>query len=155
MTYVTRILVLLIVGLFVMSASASADDRLTVSGNMDFRFLMLENYSDNDRHYTDAIIGSPAVSGQRGDEDSVTWMHQRFNFKISVEAFENTKVVTQSHVDQQWGRQTYNIGVGAYSGSFVVEGYWIEGLIPGTSAKFEMGVPYMAAESGGLSLIHI
>ena len=149
MTYVSRILVLLLVGLFMMSASASADDRLSVSGNMDFRFQMFENYSDNDRHYTDAIIGSPAVSGQRGDEDSVTWMHQRFNFKISVEAFENTKVVTQSHVDQQWGRQTYNIGVGAYSGSFVVEGYWIEGLIPGTAAKFEMGVPYMAAESGG------
>ena len=38
MTYVSRILVLLLVGLFMMSASASADDRLTVSGNMDFRF---------------------------------------------------------------------------------------------------------------------
>ena len=132
-----------------MTASASADDRLTVSGNMDFRFLMLENYSHNDRHYTDAVIGSPAVPGQRGDEDSLTWMHQRFNFRIAVEAFENTKVVTQSHVDQQWGMQTYNIGVGAYSGSFVVEGYWIEGLLPGTAAKFELGVPYFAAESGG------
>ena len=149
MTYVSRILVLLLVGLFMMSASASADDRLTVSGNMDFRFLMLENYSHTDRHYTDAIIGNPAVPGQLGDEDSLTWMHQRFNFKISVEAFENTKVVTQSHVDQQWGMQTYNIGVGAYSGSFVVEGYWIEGLLPGTAAKFELGVPYFAAESGG------
>ena len=149
MTYVSRILVLLLAGLFMMSASASADDRLTVSGNMDFRFLMLENYSHSDGHYTDAIIGSPTVAGQRGDEDSLTWMHQRFNFRISVEAFENTKVVTQSHVDQQWGMQTYNIGVGAYTGSFVVEGYWIEGLIPGTAAKFELGVPYFAAESGG------
>ncbi len=149
MTYVTRILVLLFVGLFMMSASVSADDRLTVSGNMDFRFLMLENYSHNDLHYTDAIIGSPGVPGQRGDEDSLTWMHQRFNFKISVEAFENTKVVTQSHVDQQWGMRTYNIGVGAYSGAFVIEGYWIEGLLPGTAAKFELGVPYFAAESGG------
>lgn len=149
MTYVTRVLVLLFVGLFMMSMSASADDRLTVSGNMDFRFLLLDNYSHNDRNYTDAMLGSPAVPGQRGDEDSLTWMHQRFNFRISVEAFENTKVVTQSHVDQQWGMQTYNIGVGAYSGSFVVEGYWIEGLIPGTAAKFELGVPYFAAESGG------
>ena len=149
MTYVSRILVLLIVGLFMMSASASADDRLTVSGNMDFRFLMLENYSHADRHYTDAVIGSPTVPGQHGDEDSLTWMHQRFNFAISVEAFENTKVVTQSHVDQQWGMQTYNIGVGAYSGSFVIEGYWIEGLLPGTAAKFQIGVPYFAAESGG------
>ena len=149
MTYVTRILVLLFVGLFMVSASASADDRLTVSGNMDFRFLMLENYSHSDRNYTDAALGSPVVPGQRGDEDSQTWMHQRFNFRIAVEAFENTKVVTQSHVDQQWGRNTYKIGVGAYSGSFVVEGYWIEGLIPGTAAKFELGVPYFAAESGG------
>ena len=45
MSYVTRTLVLLLVGLFTMTAAASADDRLTVSGNMDFRFLMLENYS--------------------------------------------------------------------------------------------------------------
>jgi len=149
MTYVSRTLVLLLAGLFMMSAAASADDRLSIAGNMDFRFLMLENYSHNDRHYTDAIIGSPAVAGQRGDEESLTWMHQRFNFQISVEAFENTKLVTQSHVDQQWGRQTYNIGVGAYSGSFVIEGYWIEGLIPGTAAKFQLGVPYFAAESGG------
>ena len=149
MTYVSRILVLLLVGLFMMGASASADDRLSVSGNMDFRFLMLDNYSHNDRNYTDAALGTPAVPGQRGDEDSLTWMHQRFNFAISVEAFENTKVVTQTHVDQQWGRQTYNIGVGAYSGSFMIEGYWLEGLIPGTAAKFQIGVPYFAAESGG------
>ena len=162
MTYVSRILVLLIVGLFMVSASASADDRLTVSGNMDFRFLMLENYSHFDRNYTDSSISysyldddgemqdvGPDVPGQRGDEDSLTWMHQRFNFRISVEAFENTKVVTQSHVDQQWGMRTYNIGVGAYTGAFVIEGYWIEGLIPGTAAKFELGVPYFAAESGG------
>lgn len=149
MTYVTRVLVLLFVGLFVMSASASADDRLTVSGNMDFRFLMLENYSHADRNYTDAALGSPAVPGQRGDEDSLTWMHQRFNFRISVEAFENTKVVTQTHVDQQWGVETYQIGVGAYSGNLTIEGYWIEGLLPGTAAKFELGVPYFSAESGG------
>ena len=162
MTYVSRILVLLIVGLFMMSASASADDRLTVSGNMDFRFLMFENYSHNDRNYTDASISytyedddgeiqsvGPDVPGQRGDEDSLTWMHQRFNFAISVEAFENTKVVTQTHVDQQWGMGTYNIGVGAYTGAFVIEGYWLEGLIPGTAAKFQIGVPYFAAESGG------
>ena len=32
MTYVSRILVLLIVGLFMMSASASADDRLKLLG---------------------------------------------------------------------------------------------------------------------------
>lgn len=149
MTYVTRTFVLLIVGLFMVSASASADDRLTVGGNMDFRFLMLENYSHLDNHYTDAVLGSPTVAGQRGNEDSLTWMHQRFNFQIAVEAFENTKVVTQTHVDQQWGMGTYRIGIGAYSGDFRIEGYWIEGLIPGTAAKFQLGVPYFAAESGG------
>ena len=149
MTYVSRILVLLLVGLFMMSASASADDRLTVSGNMDFRFLMLENYSHADRNYTDAALGNPAVPGQRGDEDSLTWMHQRLNLKFSIEAFENTKAVVQTHVDQQWGVETYQIGVGAYSGNFTIEGYWIEGLLPGTAAKFELGVPYFAAESGG------
>ena len=162
MTYVSRVFVLLLVGLFMMSASASADDRLTVSGNMDFRFLMLENYSHADRNYTDASISytyadddgemqsvGPGVPGQRGDEDSLTWMHQRLNLKFSIEAVENTKAVVQTHVDQQWGVETYQIGVGAYSGNFTIEGYWIEGLLPGTAAKFELGVPYFAAESGG------
>ena len=132
-----------------MSASASADDRLTVSGNMDFRFLMLQNYSHADRNYTDAALGSPAVPGQLGDEDSLTWMHQRLNMRFTVEALENTNVVVQTHVDQQWGVETYQIAIGSYSGNFTIEGYWIEGLIPGTAAKFELGVPYFAAESGG------
>ena len=151
MTYVSRILVLLLVGLFMMSASASADDRLTVSGNMDFRFLMLENYSNADRNYTDAVLGGEDnVLQQRGDEDSLSFLHQRLNLKFSVEALENTKVVLQTHVDKAWGLHTYEIGVGSYSSdNWAVEGYWIEGLIPGTAAKFELGVPYMAAESGG------
>jgi hypothetical protein len=91
-----------------LSASASADDRLTVSGNMDIRFLFLENYSQYDRHYTDAYLPTyskpgyeldaetgeikekevkrtaPAVAGQRGDEDSISWAHQRFNFRTSI-----------------------------------------------------------------------
>ena len=151
MTYVSRLLVLLLVGLFMMSASASADDRLTVSGNMDFRFLMLENYSNADRNYTDAVLGGDDnVLQQRGDADSLSFLHQRLNLKFSVEALENTKVVLQTHVDKAWGLQTYEIGVGSYSSdNWAVEGYWLEGLIPGTAAKFELGVPYFAAESGG------
>ena len=132
-----------------MSASVSADDRLTVSGNMDFRFLMLENYSSSDRHYTDAVIGSPAVPGQRGDEDSLSYMHQRFVLNFSIEAFENTRAYTRAIVDKAWGLDTYEISIGSYGGKFAIEGYWIEGLIPGTAAKFELGVPYFAAESGG------
>ena len=146
MTYVTRIFVLLIAGLFV-AMSAHADDRLTVTGGMDLRFLVLENYSQYDRNYTDAPLGSPAVSGQRGDEDSISWLHQRFSLRFNVEAFENTKVVAQTFFDKQWGVGSATIG--AYGGALAVEGYWIEGLIPGTAAKFELGVPYMAAESGG------
>ncbi|MCY4514320.1 MAG: hypothetical protein OXC69_04195 [Candidatus Tectomicrobia bacterium] len=149
MSYVTRTLVLLIVGLFVMTAAASADDRLTVSGNIDFRILFLENYSQNDRHYTDALIGSPGIPGQRGDEESLSWVHQRYRLIFNIEAFENTKVVAHTFFDKQWGVATYEIGVGAYGGKMTVEGYWLEGLIPGTAAKFEIGVPYMAAESGG------
>ena len=149
MTYVSRIIVLLLVGLFMMSASASADDRLTVSGNIDFRFLFIENYSHADRNYTDAALGEPAIPGQRGDEDSLSWVHQRLNLRFSIEAFENTKAVLQTHVDRQWGVGTWNIGVGSYREGIGVEGYWLEGLIPGTAAKFELGVPYFAAESGG------
>ena len=162
MTYVSRILVLLLAGLFMMSASASADPRLTVSGNIDFRVLMLENYSHLDRNYTDASISytyedddgemqevGPALPGQGGDEDSLSWVHQRFRLIFNIEAFENTKVVAHSFFDKQWGVGTYEIGVGAYGGRLAAEGYWLEGLIPGTAAKFEIGVPYMAAESGG------
>ena len=50
--------------------------------------------------------------------------------------------------DKQWGAGSARIQ-SAYGGSPFVEGYWIEGLIPGTAAKFELGVPYFAAESGG------
>lgn len=154
-----------------MSASASADDRLTVSGGMDLRFLFLENYSQYDRHYTDAYLPTyskpgyeldaetgeirekeekrttPAVAGQRGDEDSISWVHQRFNFRITIEAFENTKLVTQMFSDKQWGVEPARIQ--SAGGSPFVEAYWIEGLIPGTAAKFELGNPYFAAESGG------
>ena len=59
MTYVTRIVVLLIVGLFMMSASASADDRLTVSGKIDTRFTFSNNWSLYDRNYTNAHHKKP------------------------------------------------------------------------------------------------
>ena len=91
----------------------------------------------------------PAIAGQRGNEDSLSWVHQRFNFRINIEAFENTKLVTQMFSDKQWG-----VGGAARIQSWrwltvAVEAYWIEGLIPGTAAKFELGNPYFAAESGG------
>ena len=161
MTYVSRILVLLIVGLFMMSASASADDRLTVSGNIDTRVIATDNYSLFDGNYTSLVTGGAAnATGQAGDADSMSHVITRFNFRFSIEAFENSKAVLQTHVDKEWGQSgvlfgrlhkdeyTHAAVNGAYGGAMTVEGYWLEGLIPGTAAKFEIGVPYFAAESG-------
>ena len=161
MTYVSRILVLLIVGLFMVSASASADDRLTVSGNIDTRVIATDNYSLFDGNYTSLVTGGDAnATGQAGDADSMSHAITRFNFRFSIEAFENSKAVLQTHVDKEWGQSgvlfgrlhkdeyTHAAVNGAYGGAMTVEGYWLEGLIPGTAAKFEIGVPYFAAESG-------
>ena len=158
MTYVTRILVLLLVGLFVMSASASADDRLSVSGKIDTRFNFSNNLSLFDRNYTNAPLGSPAVAGQLGDEDTLSAAITRFNLTFTVEALENTKTVLVTHVDKEWGgsgvlftdgEYAHGAAIGAYGGAMTVEGFWLEGLIPGTAATFQLGVPYPNAEFGG------
>ena len=161
MTYVSRIFVLLLVGLFMMSASASADDRLTVSGNIDTRVIATDNYSLFDGNYTTLVTGGANnATMQAGDKDSMSHVITRFNFRFSIEAFENSKAVLQTHVDKEWGQSgvlfgrlhkdeyTHAAVNGAYGGAMTVEGYWLEGLIPGTAAKFEIGVPYFAAESG-------
>ena len=168
MTYVSRILVLLLVGLFMMSASASADDRLTASGLVDNIATFTDNLSLFDRHYTklsliarDPVTGEvrgPENPGQAGDQDSLSYAVTRFNLKFTVEAFENSRAVVQLHADKEWGQSgvlfndgeyTHGASIGAYGGAMTVEGYWFEGLIPGTAAKFEIGVPYMNAEFGG------
>ena len=166
MTYVSRILVLLIVGLFMMSASASADDRLTVSGFIDTRIVVTDNYSRWDYNYTKLPTGImgvkgdlPAnITGQAGDEDGLSFAMTRFNLRFTIEAFENSKAVLQTHTDKEWGSSgvLFNDGeyihgasVNAYGGAPTIEGYWFESLIPGTAATFQIGVPYFAAESGG------
>lgn len=161
MTYVSRILVLLLAGLFMMSASASADDRLTVLGNIDTRLIATDNYSLFDRNYTSLVTGgADNASMQAGDADSMSHVITRIYLRFNVEAFENSKAVVSTIVDKEWGQSgalfgrfhpdeyTHAAPVGAYGGAMTVEGYWLEGLIPGTAAKYEIGVPYMAAESG-------
>ena len=158
MTYVSRILVLLLVGLFMMSASASADDRLTVSGLVDNIATFTDNLSLADRHYTSLSLGSPQNPGQAGDEDTLSYAVTRFNLRFTIEAGENSRAVAQIHADKEWGQSgvlfhdgeySHGQGIAAYGGAFAVEGYWFEGLIPGTAAKFEVGVPYFSAEFGG------
>ena len=144
-----------------MSASASADDRLTVSGNIDTRLYAWDNLSLFDGNYTNLVTGgADNATMQAGDKDSMSHVVTRFNFRFSIAAFENSKAVLQTHVDKEWGQSgvlfgrlhkdeyTHAAVNGAYGGAMTVEGYWLEGLIPGTAAKFEIGVPYFAAESG-------
>lgn len=158
MTYVSRILVLLIAGLFMMSASASADDRLTVSGLVDNIATFTNNLSLADRHYTTLTLGSPQNPGQAGDEDTLSYAVTRFNLRFTIDAGENSRAVAQVHADKEWGQSgvLFNDGeyshgqaIGAYGGAFAVEGFWFEGLIPGTAARFELGFPYFSAEFGG------
>ena len=158
MTYVTRIFVLLIVGLFVMSASVSADDRLTVSGLVDNIATFTDNLSLADRHYTSLSLGTPQNPGQAGDADTLSYAVTRFNLMFTIDAGENSRAVAQIHADKAWGQSgvlfndidfTRGQGAAAYGGAFTVEGYWFEGLIPGTAAKFEIGFPYIKAEFGG------
>ena len=158
MTYVSRIFVLLIVGLFMMTTAASADDRLTVSGLVDNIATFTNNLSLADRHYTSLSLGDPQIPGQPGDEDTLSYAVTRFNLRFTIEAGENSRAVAQVHADKEWGKAgvLFNDGeylhgqsLAAYGGAFAVEGYWFEGLIPGTAAKFEIGFPYMSAEFGG------
>ena len=141
-----------------MTASASADDRLTVSGLVDNIATFTDNLSLSDRHYTSLTLGTPQNPGQAGDADTLSYAVTRFNLRFTIDAGENSRAVAQVHADKEWGQSgvlftdgdyTHGQGVGAYGGAFAVEGYWFEGLIPGTAAKFEIGFPYFSAEFGG------
>ena len=105
MTYVTRTLVLLFVGLFMMTASASADDRLSVLGNIDTRLIATDNYSLFDRNYTSLVTGgADNASMQAGDQDSMSHVITRIYLRFNVEAFENSKAVVSTIVDKEWGQ---------------------------------------------------
>ena len=147
-----------------MSASVSADDRLTVSGKVDTRITLTDNLSLYDRNYTKLSLGSPANPGQTGDEDALSHALTRFNLMFTIEAFENSKAVLHTIVDKEWGRggvlfghggdYTNSASTAAYGGAAAIEGYWFEGLIPGTAAKFEIGVPYINGDAGDLRIFN-
>ena len=104
MTYVSRILVLLLVGLFMMSASASADDRLTVSGSFMNQIFSTSNHSAFDDNFTNLTIDHPfATNMQPGDQDDMILGVSRLFFAFEVEAFENTQLFYRMIVDQYWG----------------------------------------------------
>ena len=86
MTYVTRTLVLLLVGLFMMSASASADPRLTVSGSFTNFLHGVSNLSGFDDNFTNLTLGN----NQPGDQDDFILGSMRLGLNFNVEA-ENTK----------------------------------------------------------------
>ena len=140
------------------SASASADDRLTVSGKIDTRFNFSNNLSLFDRNYTNLSLGNPAIAGQAGDEDTLSHAITRFNLTFTMEAFENSRAVLVTHVDKEWGgagvlftdgEYNHSAANAAYGGAATVEGFWLEGLIPGSAATFQVGVNYFSAEFGG------
>ena len=149
MTYVSRILVLLIVGLFMVSASASADDRLTVSGSLDNRFFLISNFSGFDDNFTSAQInnydldGSKEIEPQAGDADDLQLGVSRLVFTFNVEAVENTRLVFTTITDQFWGNSDFTANdfqFGPYSDVAIrLNVLYAEGLIPGTAALMRIG----------------
>ena len=140
MTYVSRILVLLLVGLFA-AASASADDRLTVSGSFDNRFYVISNLSGFDDNYTSLDLGG---YGQGGDQDDLQLGISRLAFTFNVEAFENTKLVFTTLTDTTWGNSDFftgaNFQFGPYhSDAIRLNVLYVEGLIPGTATLVRVG----------------
>jgi hypothetical protein len=138
MTYVFRILILMLVGLFV-SLSASADDRLTVTGGIDNRIYGGSNLSAFDYNFTNL----PLTKGnsQAGDADDLAVAITRLRVTLSMEAFENTKVVFDTVTDQAWGggAGANALHIGNYKKVINVERLFFEGLIPNTAATMQAG----------------
>lgn len=145
MTYVTRTLVLLIVGLFVMSASASADDRLTISGSMKNHVFGSSNFSGFDKNFTSHTLdGAP----QAGDQDDFVIGSSRIWVNFTVEALENTKFYFSTLTDQFWGARAetdlYGDGSTWYPDSYNnnairFKAAYVDVLIPGTAATLRTG----------------
>lgn len=139
MTYVSRILVLLLVGLFVATA-ASADDRLTVSGSFDNRFYVINNLSGFDDNYTSLDLGD---YGQGGDQDDLQLGISRLVFTFNVEAFENSRLVFTTLTDTTWGNSDFwgtPFDYGPYEANAIrLNVLYVEGLIPGTATLMRVG----------------
>jgi hypothetical protein len=145
MTYVTRVLVLLLVGLFMMSASASADDRLTISGSMKNHVFGASNFSGFDNNFTSLTLdGAP----QPGDQDDFILGASRIWVNFTVEAFENSRFYFSTLTDQFWGARDegdiYADGQVWYPDSYNnnairFKAAYVELSIPGTAATLRTG----------------
>ena len=161
MTYVSRILVLLIVGLFMMSASASADDRLTVSGSLMSQMIATSNQSAFDDNFTSLTLDHPfATNMQAGDQDDMVLGISRLVFTFNVEAFENTKLVWTIFADQFWGEggaagrsawrpDNYNEDALRLHGNL-----YVDLLIPNTAATLRVGAFSASAQRLKGCMIH-
>ena len=145
MSYVTRTLVLLLVGLFMMTASASADDRLTISGSMKNHVFGVSNFSGFDANFTSLTLdGDP----QAGDQDNFVLGSSRIWVNFTVEAFENTRFYFSTLTDQFWGARAegdlYGDGQVWYPDSYNNNAIrfktaFVEVPIPGTAATLRTG----------------
>ena len=129
------------------SASASADDRLTVSGSLDNRFFAISNFSGFDDNFTSLDLGD---YGQGGDGDDLQLGVSRLVFTFNVEAFENSKLVFTTLTDQFWGNTAFSGDDSTGSGNEFQFGpynedairlnvLYVEGLIPGAAALMRIG----------------
>jgi hypothetical protein len=146
MTYVSRILVLLIVGLFMMSASASADDRLTVSGSLMSQMVGTSNHSAFDDNFTSLTLPHPfATNMQAGDQDDMALGISRLVFTFNATAFENTEVVWTIFADQYWGeggaagRNAWRPDNYNEAGLRLHGNLYVDLLIPNTAATLRVG----------------
>ena len=130
-----------------MSASASADDRLTVSGSLDNQYFGVSNLSGFDYDHTN-------------DEDGFAIGVTRAFLAFNVEAFENTKFVFTTITDQFWGVRPITAGDGDDGGAYRPDNYnphairlnnfYVDTLIPGSSATVRVGgVPFGAQRLKG------
>ena len=133
-----------------MTASASADDRLTVSGSLDNQYYGVSNLSGFDNDHTD-------------DEDNFTLGVTRAFLAFNVEAFENTKFVLTTITDQFWGERPITPNGGDDGGAYRPDNYnpdairlnnlYVDTLIPGSSVMLRVGgIPFGAQRLKGCVL---
>ena len=155
MTYVTKVFALLLVGLFT-AISASADDRLTVSGSLDNQYFGVSNLSGFDYNHTSLVLPG---NMQPGNEDDFVLGVTRAFLAFNVEAFENTRFVLTTITDQFWGTVAGNSGADDGHGyrpdnydslAIRLNNFYVDTLIPGSSATLRVGgVPFGAQRLKG------
>ena len=118
-----------------MTASASADDRFTLSGSVQSRIYGAQNLSGTDSNFTNLQLGSAL---KPGDQDDAFVAITRLVLTFEVEAFENTKMGYTMIFDEQWGRPG-GLHLGNYLTAYHSDAVYFEGLIPNTAATWKLG----------------